>query len=192
MACAQQQVNNADIRRRGEKLEARTTFTTLYLHDLVLVEHSVDGCSSYFKSYLLPTTEASLGCHSPYPSAELCPFETCATIPSLLFEIILASRAAPLHLPNSQRPIFSRSHSTSLKTDNVFTSIADRLLPGRSLICPPSPVLLQILGVERDATPEQLKKGYRKMALKYHPDRAGSSPEATENFQRIARAYEVL
>ncbi|KAJ3342383.1 hypothetical protein HDU93_002499 [Gonapodya sp. JEL0774] len=49
-----------------------------------------------------------------------------------------------------------------------------------------------VLGVQKTATDEELKKGYRKMALKYHPDKHGDSPEATELFQRIKLAYETL
>jgi molecular chaperone DnaJ len=48
----------------------------------------------------------------------------------------------------------------------------------------------EILGVERDATPEQIKKAYRKLARTLHPDVAGA--EGEEKFKDVARAYEVL
>ncbi|MCX5993459.1 MAG: molecular chaperone DnaJ [Chloroflexi bacterium] len=48
-----------------------------------------------------------------------------------------------------------------------------------------------ILGLPHNATDEQLKKAYRKMAMEYHPDRNGS-PGADERFKEINEAYEVL
>jgi curved DNA-binding protein len=50
----------------------------------------------------------------------------------------------------------------------------------------------QILGVNRDATPEQLKKAYRKLAMKYHPDKAKGDKPAEEMFKKISEAYAVL
>lgn len=46
------------------------------------------------------------------------------------------------------------------------------------------------LEVERDATPEDIKRSYRKLALKYHPDKAG--PESATKFKEIQAAYDVL
>ncbi len=48
-----------------------------------------------------------------------------------------------------------------------------------------------ILGVERDATPAQLKSAYRKLAREYHPDR-NPDPKAAERFKEISVAYAVL
>ena len=49
----------------------------------------------------------------------------------------------------------------------------------------------ELLGVNKDASPEQLKKSYRKLAMRYHPDR-NDSPEAEAKFKELSEAYEVL
>lgn len=48
------------------------------------------------------------------------------------------------------------------------------------------------LGVSREATPEEVKKAYRKKALECHPDRNQNDPKAAETFKRVSEAYEVL
>lgn len=50
----------------------------------------------------------------------------------------------------------------------------------------------EILGVAKTATADEIKKAYRKAALKYHPDRNPGDKEAEEKFKQAARAYEVL
>jgi len=49
----------------------------------------------------------------------------------------------------------------------------------------------KILGIVRGATDDEIKKAYRKMAVKWHPDK-NKSPEAEEKFKDVAMAYEVL
>lgn len=49
-----------------------------------------------------------------------------------------------------------------------------------------------ILGVERDASPESIKKAYRRRAMKVHPDVAPDDAEAAEKFKELSEAYEVL
>lgn len=50
----------------------------------------------------------------------------------------------------------------------------------------------EILGVSRSAPPDEVKKAYRQLALKHHPDRNPGNKEAEENFKEAAEAYEVL
>jgi molecular chaperone DnaJ len=50
----------------------------------------------------------------------------------------------------------------------------------------------EVLGVSRSANADEIKKAYRQMALKYHPDRNPGNKEAEEQFKEAAEAYEVL
>lgn len=49
-----------------------------------------------------------------------------------------------------------------------------------------------ILGIDKNASQEEIKKAYRKRAMKFHPDRNSDDPEAEEKFKQASEAYEVL
>ena len=50
----------------------------------------------------------------------------------------------------------------------------------------------EILGVSKTATADEIKKSYRKLALKFHPDKNPDNAEAEAKFKKISEAYAVL
>src|SRR5579883_1777486 len=50
----------------------------------------------------------------------------------------------------------------------------------------------EILGVEKNASEDDVKRSYRKLAIQYHPDRNPGNAEAEEKFKEATEAYEVL
>ncbi len=52
--------------------------------------------------------------------------------------------------------------------------------------------LYEILGINKSASQEEIKKAYRKLSMEYHPDRNNGSEASTEKFKKISAAYETL
>ncbi len=50
----------------------------------------------------------------------------------------------------------------------------------------------QLLGVSRNASDDEIKKSFRRLAMKYHPDRNRDNPEAEEQFKKVKEAHDVL
>ncbi|KAL0628566.1 DnaJ-like protein subfamily C member 21 [Plecturocebus cupreus] len=99
-------------------------------------------------------------------------------------------RRAPAGGEDSQRRRrrrFGRSQDPDPDPDPVPGPSASRP-PGRAMKCH-----YEALGVRRDASEEELKKAYRKLALKWHPDKnLDNAAEAAEQFKLIQAAYDVL
>ena len=50
----------------------------------------------------------------------------------------------------------------------------------------------EVLGVSRDASQSDIKRAYRRLAVRYHPDKNPDDPQAEEKFKRVGEAYEIL
>ncbi|KFZ11232.1 hypothetical protein V501_04869, partial [Pseudogymnoascus sp. VKM F-4519 (FW-2642)] len=52
--------------------------------------------------------------------------------------------------------------------------------------------LYSALGIKPEATQDEIKKAYRKSAMKHHPDKNPNNPQASEKFKEVSQAYEIL
>jgi len=79
------------------------------------------------------------------------------------------------------------------RSESLYPSAGARRAPPRTTRYPGLvPDLYAILGVPRDATTDEVKKAFRRVAKECHPDHAGDDPEASTRFQRARAACDVL
>lgn len=86
----------------------------------------------------------------------------------------------------------------SKERDTLYKSLQDEYNTANSrasmdgLTPPVDQSLYEVLAIEVDATPVQIRKAYYKMAQKYHPDKHPDSPDATAKFQEVSDAYQYV
>src|SRR5579864_6523038 len=88
------------------------------------------------------------------------------------------------------------SNSCAAVTSSASASCARRRSSSRSIRPPDSSMAKRdyytVLGLEKGCSDEDIKKAYRRLAVKYHPDKNPGDKVAEENFKELGEAYEVL
>src|SRR5205085_5722951 len=100
----------------------------------------------------------------------------------------------PARLRSRPQVLHSPFLSFAIQTSSGSKSVLPRQRPSasQSLEMPTTRDYYEILSVERTADGEEIKRAYRRLAMKYHPDRNPGDAEAEARFKECAEAYEVL
>lgn len=93
----------------------------------------------------------------------------------------------PHYFPTLPRSVFHRSSPRCSSTSPLL-----RIYKTRSVMSPKETAFYDLLQVPPTATPAQIRKSFRVLALRHHPDRAGNSPEAVAHFQQLHAVYDLL
>ena len=96
---------------------------------------------------------------------------------------------------SSQRANANTSSHSFKPSDHAYSSNSIPSASRMSGVTAQTSRLLEIIGLNQattEVTPENIKKAYKKMALKMHPDKNKDDPKATENFQSFQKAYDEI
>ena len=84
------------------------------------------------------------------------------------------------------------TYRTDKKSQELFTWEIRKRLDWRCLMMETKRDYYEVLGVSRNADEKEIKRAYRKLAKKYHPDTNAGNPDAEKKFKEVTEAYSVL